>query len=102
MAATTTAEQRAEISRRNGARSRGPTSPQGKMISSMNAIKHGMAARTPVLFDEDPVEFQGRVDGFFAAIHPRNDVERFLAHRAAVAAWKIDRGDRLEARRLDF
>jgi hypothetical protein len=48
---------RAEASRRNGARSRGPRTPEGKARSSQNALKHGIRAQKfLVLPDEDAAE----------------------------------------------
>jgi len=40
---------RAEASRNNGRKSRGPKTPEGKRIASMNAVKHGLRALTPAL-----------------------------------------------------
>ncbi len=39
-----TKEERAEISRKNGAKSKGPISEKGKAKSSRNAITHGAYA----------------------------------------------------------
>src|SRR5438093_658802 len=47
-----------EANRRNGALSQGPRTADGKRQSAMNALKHGLTARTPVLPGEDPKEYE--------------------------------------------
>jgi hypothetical protein len=66
----------------------------------MNALKHGMSARIPVLPGEDPEAFRCQVNGFIDALTPRDAVQIFLAEQAAFAAWKIRRAERAEAARL--
>ena len=50
---TDTSSKRVEANRRNAARSTGPRSAAGKDRSRFNAVKHGMAAKLPVLPGED-------------------------------------------------
>ncbi len=99
MAARTSAADRAEISRKNGCMGRGPTSPEGKARSRMNAIKHGMTARIPVLPGEDPETYRQTVDGIVDSLSPRNALELALAEQAATCLWKIERAERVEATR---
>jgi hypothetical protein len=100
MTARTTAEERAEISRQNGRRSRGPVSTEGKIHSRMNAVKHGMTARVPVLPGEDPETFRQHVQGITDSLAPRNPLELALAEQAALSLWKIERAERAEATRV--
>jgi hypothetical protein len=57
-AAVPVSNARAEASRRNGARSRGPKTPEGKARSAQNALKHGLRAQKYVVLpEEDGAEF---------------------------------------------
>ncbi len=50
---------RAAASRKNGARSRGPKTAQGKARSAQNALKHGLRAQKYVVLpDEDAAAFR--------------------------------------------
>src|SRR5262249_34915219 len=99
MTASTTAPDRAEIRRQNGRQSRGggPQTPEGKAKSRMNALKHGMTASIPVLPGEDPDAFRRRVEDFIDALRPTDAVELALTEQAALATWKIARGERAAA-----
>jgi hypothetical protein len=88
---------RVEASRRNGAKSRGPKTPEGKARSRLNAIKHGMrAAMHVVLPDENAVEFHALQEALMDELAPEGALQLVLARRVAVAAWRLARADRME------
>ncbi len=96
----TTTIDRAEISRRNGSKSKGPSSARGKSRSRFNAVKHGCRARLPILPGEDPDAYQRRLDAWIGKFQPGDDVELYLVERAVHVSWQLDRADRAEAARL--
>jgi hypothetical protein len=58
-AAVPVSNARAAASRQNGARSRGPKTPEGKVHSAQKALRHGMRAEAHfVLPDEDAAGFE--------------------------------------------
>ena len=84
---------RAEASRQNGARSRGPQSEEGRARSVQNALKHGMRAQKYlVLPDEDAAEFAGLEAALVEELAPVGALQTVLARRGAVAAWRLMRG----------
>jgi hypothetical protein len=96
-AATPVSNARAAASRKNGAKSRGPKTEEGKARSSLNALKHGMrAAMHVVLPDEDAVAFNELQQGLFDELGPEGVLQLVLARRIAVAAWRLARADRME------
>ena len=83
---------RSEQSRINGAKSKGPTSPEGKAISSQNALKHGFAAAiNNVLCVEDKEAFELHVAGYRAAFTPQNYLEETLVDQLASVNWRQTR-----------
>jgi hypothetical protein len=94
---------RAEASRRNGARSRGPKTPEGKAPAAQNALKHGMRAQKYVLLpQEDATAFAALETTILAELAPIGVLQTLLARRVAVAAWRLERADRMEAEVLEF
>lgn len=79
---------RADIARENGAKSRGPVSPDGKAASSRNATRHGLLARTVVLPTESKKRFAKLLTRLRKEMSPRDEVERHLVDCMAVARWR--------------
>jgi len=91
---------RAEISRRNGQKSMGPKTAEGKSRSRLNALKHGMTATLPVLPGEDGDELRGRILAWTEDLGPRSLIERQSIEQAARASWQLDRIERAHVARL--
>jgi hypothetical protein len=88
---------RAEASRRNGAKSRGPKTPEGKARSAKNALRHGLGAEQFVLLhDEDAAAFEAMADALADDLAPVGALQCLLARRLVVAAWRLERADRIE------
>ena len=82
---------KSESSRINGAKSRGPVTPEGKQRSSMNAVKHGLLAKHICLNIEKPEVFEQLLDDFCARLQPADDVELRLVEQAAMAQLRYER-----------
>src|SRR6266496_5435292 len=91
-----------EASRRNGARSHGPKTPEGKAISSMNALRHGMTAKALLLTNEDPEAYIQLANAYYEKFQPADDVERDLVDEMVIAKWRQRRAWTNEAALLDL
>ena len=97
-AAVAVSNARAEASRKNGAKSRGPKTAEGKARAAQNALKHGMRAQKYlVLPEEDADEFAGLEAAMIEELAPVGALQAVLARRVAIAAWRLARADRIEA-----
>ncbi len=85
-----------EASRINGAKSQGPITPEGKQISSQNAVKHGLSARTVVLCNEDHALFEQLEQDYIDSLQPCTVLELHLVQHVAVAEWRVRRAWSIE------
>lgn len=75
----------AEVSRANGAKSKGAVTPRGKAIASRNATKHGLLAQQPpILASEDLETFQGLVQSLVDEYEPVGAIEWHLIQTIAM------------------
>jgi hypothetical protein len=89
---------RAAASRRNGAKSRGPKTIEGKARAAQNALKHGFRAQKFVVVGgEDPQEFAALEAALLEELAPEGALQSVLAARIARAAWRLERAERLAA-----
>jgi hypothetical protein len=85
-----------EANRRNSQKSTGPKTPEGKSAVSMNALRHGLRARTVVLPGENPTEFHQLCDDLQAEWTPQSRTEQFYVEQMAVSQWKLTRMEVVE------
>ena len=89
---------RAAASRINGAKSRGPTTPEGKARSAQNALKHGLRAQKHVLLPgEDAAAFEALEAALMEELAPEGALQTVLARRVVAASWRLERAERIEA-----
>jgi hypothetical protein len=77
-----------QASRANGAKSKGPATPEGKLVSSRNSTRHGLFAETIVLEAENTARFVELVESLFEEHNPRTPTERLLVENIAAARWR--------------
>jgi hypothetical protein len=80
-----------EANRANALHSPGPTTPEGRQRSSLNAMKHGLAGRTVVLPKEDKGEYRAFCKRMIDSLHPATPVEEELAQSIADQYWRLRR-----------
>ena len=85
-----------EANRRNAQKSTGPNTPEGKAAVSMNALRHGLRARTVVLPGENREEFTQLCDDLEVEWHPQSRTEQFYVEQMAVSQWKLIRMEVVE------
>jgi hypothetical protein len=86
-----------EASRRNGGKSQGPVTEEGKANSAQNAVSHNICTGHLVLLNnEDPREFHRLMDDYILRFQPVDGVELDLVHKMIAATWREKRVTAME------
>lgn len=75
--------------RENAKRSTGPRTPEGKQISSRNAVRHGLTGQRLFLSDEDLPYYTSFCQGFLDEWQPQGLTETNLVHSLATHQWRL-------------
>ena len=95
-------ELQSETSRQNGAKSHGPSTPEGKATSSQNSLQDGFYAVKSILIKgEDPQEYDRLCAAIRASWHPETGHQELQVDDLCRIEWKILRCDRKEAEAED-
>jgi hypothetical protein len=104
-----TKDEIAEIARRNGRKSKGPKTAEGKARVGKNNLKNGsrskvythfVIAHSAVLCNEDRQAFYRILEDFVAELKPMSPVALGFVRAIAEDQWKINRLDALETATL--
>src|SRR5689334_10893136 len=82
--------------RLNGAKSHGPVTPEGKRNSSMNAVRHGLLARSVIIGQESEAAFEQMLQTYLDRFSPRDGVERDVIEEMVAAKWRYLRALNIE------
>ncbi len=86
-----------EANQRNALHSTGPTTPEGKLASRLNALKHGLRAKEVIIpGQEDPAELEAILRGLCEDWEPEGYTQLLLVEQIALAQWRLRRGIRAE------
>ncbi len=83
-------QQQLEANRKN-AQLGGVKTEEGKEVSKMNAIKHGILSKNIILDDEDKECFENLQDEIYEALSPQGFLEKLLVDRIVSNYWRLKR-----------
>jgi hypothetical protein len=81
----------------NALRSTGPKTPEGKAISSQNALKHGLTAKQLVIKEDERPEFDQLQVGLLEELRPEGTLEQLIFNDVLHARWNLHRCRGIEA-----
>src|SRR5258707_14752804 len=82
---------RLAANRANSLKSSGPRTPEGKEVSRLNGLTHGMRSELPILPGEDPEALRRRIAVWTGELGAETEPERHLVEAAVQASWRLDR-----------
>ncbi len=99
MPSTPRSDAQRAASRRNGARSTGPRTPEGRVRSSANRTTHGLNSVRLLLATEDVEEYRQHLDEWVQSLGPATAAEHQIVQLVADLMWRLKRVERIEQRR---
>jgi len=81
----------------NAQKSHGAVTPEGRLKSSLNAVKTGLTGQTVLLPTDDAIAYQAHLDRHFTRYAPATDEEHTLVQMIADSEFRILRIPGLEA-----
>src|SRR3989441_8852549 len=95
-------EAKINANRLNAQKSTGPTSPEGKARSALNALKSGIDAWSHIIPGEDPAELEALTAAFLQHYRPVDPVQLSLVDTLISTEWIQRRLRRVEAQLWNY
>lgn len=92
-----TSQKQIAANQANAQASTGPISEQGKQVSRMNALRHGLTAKQVVIEGEDPDELDRLLEALFNQFTPQTALEAQFVEQLGGYLWRARRIPALEA-----
>ena len=95
-------EAQINANRLNAQKSTGPTTPEGKARSALNALKSGIDAWSHIIPGEDPAELETLTEQFLQHYQPADPVQLSLVDTLVSTEWIQRRLRRIEAQLWNY
>lgn len=79
------------IANRENAKLGGVKTEEGKEISKMNALQHGLLSGEIILKGEDEIAFNRLKNGLIDDLKPKGELEFFCVERLIASIWRLKR-----------
>jgi hypothetical protein len=84
-------EKQKHASRAKGAKSKGPSTPEGRARVAQNPIRHGLASKAVVLSNESTEDYEALAASYRDEWQPKNQTEDDLVTQRINAQWRLRR-----------
>ena len=92
-----TSDKQRKANRENARKSTGPRTPEGKAVTRLNAVKHGLLSQEVLLPEEDAAALRELGERVRAELQPVGQLENMLVEQIIVGFWRLHRLRRVEA-----
>ena len=86
-----TSAARIQANHANSQLSTGPRTPEGKLRSSTNALRHGLTSKMVLLPGDDLDAYNDSKRRFFEELKPQGELEQQLAYTLVNTQWRLNR-----------
>ena len=94
-------ERKMQANRVNAKKSTGPRTDEGKAAVSMNALTHGLTAKSLVIPGERKKDLVDLRENLAKDLRPVGEMESLLVDRIVISMWRLQRSLRFECGNLD-